>query len=118
MAQAKPDAVTRIVKWAAIGGAVGILVSIIGHHSPGMLRASTPLGAIVALIVGFAYGRNAEGGYPKAAGGGALVGALAANLGILVGLLYGDQSLAALLGIVGGGIAGGVGAAIAQALAR
>jgi hypothetical protein len=107
-----------IAKLIAAGGALGLLVSVAAHMSAALLKFAGPMGAIVSLVFGLLYGRGMRQPYGRSALGGALTGAGCAFVGILLGVLLGDQPVLMLAGgTVGGAIAGAIGGSVGRALA-
>lgn len=108
----------RILKLVILGGIMGCILSLIAKYSPPVHSASGIVGAIIALVMGVFYGKEAEK-YGVAAGGAAIVGAGSAFIGILLGWLLQDQPGQVLaFGTMGGLVAGALGGLSAHAMKR
>ncbi len=118
-AEQQPSMGGRVGKLIMGGGVVGILISVAAHYSPGMLKASGPAGAAVALVFGLLWGIGRGTSMKTAAGGGAITGAGCALLGILAGYLMGDQRAVVLVaGTVGGAVSGTIGGLIGGMISK
>ena len=109
---------SRFLRIALVGGAIGITVSIFVHRAPDLLFLGGPVGFAVSLLCGGVYGFGAER-YGHAALGGGLAGLCTAFLGVLGGFLLGDQpALVLLFGTLGGTIAGVLGGLAGRSVNR
>jgi hypothetical protein len=102
---------TRAGKLIAVGGTLGIVLSVAAHLSSSVHNVSGPAGALVAFIFGLIYGAISSGPTTRVALGGALTGAGSAFVGILTGFLLHDQPGMLLgAGSIGGAVAGAIAA--------
>jgi hypothetical protein len=109
----------NIAKLITIGGALGVVLAIVGHYSPVVLSASGPVGALIALVFSSLFGFFYAESYSQSAQGGALTGFGCAFIGILFGFILGDQPVVVLIGgSIGGAVAGTIGGLISCTLAR
>ena len=96
--------VTTVLQVAMVAG---------GHFSEALLNRSAVLGTIIPLIIGAWFGSAEPKTLNQAAGGGFLIGLIPAAIGILVGIVLGDQPWSLLpVGSVASGLTGLIGAVI------
>lgn len=107
-----------MTKWLAIGTTLQIVMVILGHYVTSVANLFGPLGMGISLVVGLLWARAGARSYGNAAGGGAVVGAGCALLGILVSLILGDVSAAILaLGTISSGVTGAIGGLVGRRFA-
>ncbi len=104
-------AIGRLV---ALGGMLAVALSTFAHVSTDVMSVSAIVATGLSLLFGHLFGRIGAVRLGQAALGGAIVGFAPAALGIAAGVLFGDQSLAALAGCMSGAIAGSLGALLAR----
>ncbi len=100
-------------KYLAVTTVLQILMVSGGHFSEALLNRSAVLGTIIPLIIGAWFGSVEPKTVVGAAGGGFIIGLVPAVIGILVGILLGDQSWILLpVGAVASGLTGLIGSVI------
>ena len=99
-----------MTKWVLIGAVLQLIMVISGHYNEFIAQNVFALGGMtISLIAGAGYGASASS-RGAAAGGGALVGALCAIVGIAVSVALGDtQTLILAVGTVGSAVTGAIG---------
>lgn len=83
------------------------------HFSAALLDRAAVLGTIIPLIMGAWFGSSEPKTPGAAAGGGFLIGVIPAAIGILIGIVLGDQPWSLLpVGAVASGLTGLIGSVI------
>lgn len=109
-----------IRRWTVIGSVMQVIMVLIGHWVAAIASIFTILGTLISLAVGVLFARDVRPGYAGAAVGGALVGGIAAFVGVAVSFAIGDVArniiaVATLSGLVAGVLGGLIGQASAGA---
>jgi len=100
-------------KYLTVTTVLQVLMVIGGHFSEALLNRYAVLGTIIPLIIGAWFGSTEPKTLGRAAAGGFVIGVVPAAIGIMVGILFGDQSWALLpVGAVASGLTGLVGSVI------
>lgn len=97
-----------------IGTVLQVAMVVGGHYLPAMKSLFAPGGMAISLLAGWLFGRFSASPRPLAAGGGAVVGAACAFLGILESYSLGDVPASLLaFGTAGSAVAGALGGFLA-----
>jgi len=100
-------------KYLVVTTALQVLMMTAGHFSEALLSRSAVLGTIIPLIIGAWFGSTEPKTLAGAAGGGFAIGLVPAVIGILSGILLGDQTWSLLpVGAVASGLTGLIGSVI------
>lgn len=107
-----------IRRWTVIGGAMQLVMVLIGHWIVAVANAFGILGTLIALTVGLLFAREARDGMGGAIVGGALAAGISAFVGVAVSFAMGDVTrdiivIATASGLVAGAIGGAIGQATA-----
>lgn len=98
-----------------LGTLLQVGMVVIGHNTVAVASLFAPLGMVISLIAGFLYGRWARTTRGSAVLGGAIVGGLAALIGIAVSYWLGDVGQSVLfLGTLSAAFTGAIGGLIGQ----
>lgn len=100
-------------KYLTVTTVLQVLMVTAGHFSEALLNRYAVLGTIIPLIMGAWFGSSEPKTLSRAAGGGLLIGVVPAAVGILIGVVLGDQSWSLLpVGAVASGLTGLIGSVI------
>jgi hypothetical protein len=110
-----------LVKWTVISAVLQIVLVVVGHFSPGVLKMVPIIGTLIPLIVGLFYAVAAKISWGNASWGGAVAGGVGALIGAVVNVALGDGGpepaktvmIATVASLVAGLIGGLIGHAVA-----
>lgn len=79
-----------MLKWIVVGAVLQTGMVLVGHGVEAVANLFGPLGVTISLVVSLLWSREGAEGYRHGAWGGAVVGGVAALIGIAVSFLLGD----------------------------